>query len=118
MFTKLQIVAYSAVVAMGFVSGAPSANAQAETVSVKVDYRDLDTTGAAGAKVLLQRIRRAAKQACGPEEGLSPEVWRYEYLPCVDQSTDTAVAGLNNPIVAALNGGVKTSGAIMMAKAR
>ena len=118
MFTKRQIVAYSAIVAMGFVVGAPSANAQSESVSVKVNYLDLDTTGMAGAKVLLQRIRRAAKQVCGPEPGIGATAWQYEYLPCVNQATENAVAGLNNPIVTALNGGPKTSGAIVMAKAR
>jgi UrcA family protein len=90
-----------------------SAGAQAATVSkpswddnvvrVKVDYRDLDLGGEAGASSLLQRIRHAARQVCGdrPDGFEWDEV--HSYNACMNSAVDRAVASLGNPMVSALN---------------
>jgi len=118
MYTKQQIAAYSAIIAIGVGSGAQSAETLNEDVSVKVTYTDLNTSTPAGAKALLHRIHYAAEQACGPEDGIENISRPFEAAHCVGQATADAVARVNDPMVTALYQGRNAPDAIVVAKAR
>jgi len=51
MHTKLKIVAHSAIIALGLVTGATSSNAQTQSTAIRVLFGDLDTSTPAGARV-------------------------------------------------------------------
>jgi UrcA family protein len=109
MLTTSTLTAVSAALALGFSACGQSAAAQnTETVSVKVSFADLNLSTEAGAKIMLQRIRNAAKEVCGTESD-DPIDRMFEYLPCVNGTTDRAVARFHNPIVTALNSGKNAS---------
>lgn len=73
-----------------------------------VRYGDLDLASAAGARVMLARIERAAEEACGRSPYLrdpgSPQInFRMsDYRNCREQSVAQAVASLNAPAVTRL----------------
>ncbi len=115
---KSTLTVLTAVSALGFVIAAQHATAQnAETVSVKVSFGDLNLATEAGAKVMLQRFRNAAKTICGPALS-DPIQIMYEYRPCVNAITDHAVATFHNPIVTALNSGKGAPAATALASNR
>jgi UrcA family protein len=118
MFTTSTLTALTASLALGFAASGQSAAAQnAETVSVKVSYVDLNLSTEAGAKVMLQRIRSAAMKICGTGSD-DPVDHFYGYLPCVNGATDRAVARFHNRIVSALNGGKSGPQPILLASNR
>lgn len=103
MFTTSTRVALAAASALGFAACGQSAVAQnADTVSVKVSYADLNTSSPAGARAMLQRIRTAAKAICGTESD-DPLDQLMIYRPCVDGVTNRAVVTLDDPTVTAIN---------------
>ncbi len=115
---KSTLTVLTAVSALGFALAAQHATAQsAETVSIKVSYGDLNLSTEAGAKVLLQRLRNAAKTICGPALS-DPMDAMYAYRPCVNAITDRAVARFGNSIVTALNGGKSAPASTALASNR
>ena len=99
-----------AVAAIGCAAGSHAASSShpayaSETVSVRVKLADLDLASSAGAAAGLRRIHNAAKEICGPDESFGGFEMGRVYRACVKDSVDRAVARLDNPIVAALNGG-------------
>jgi UrcA family protein len=102
MLAKTTLTAVSVAVALGLVAGGQSAVAQtAETISVSVNYGDLNLSTEAGSKEMLQRIHAAARLICGTEPS-APLDRMTQYAPCVKRATDRAVARLNNSTVASL----------------
>jgi UrcA family protein len=115
MLYKSSIAALAITSVVGLVgAGQP---AVAETVSIKVQYSDLNLSSDAGARTMLRRIRHAAKEACGPDT-TDPWVYDYEYIPCVNAAVADGVARLGNPTVAALNGGSGKSKTVTLASSR
>jgi UrcA family protein len=102
MFAKSSLITVAALAVLGSVTSSRVAIAQ-EKPGVKVRYADLDLTTAAGAKVMLGRIRMAAKEACGwapPNNDLAAQpIFRQ----CVGGATSRAVATLDSPLVTAMN---------------
>jgi UrcA family protein len=75
---------------------APGAERRRQVVS----YADLDLSNDAGATVMLQRIRSAAKTVCSPEPtGLAEQ---SAYKACFASSMTGALSRLNNAKVTAL----------------
>ena len=65
---------------------------------VQVFYGDLDTTSPAGAKVLIGRVKAAAREVCGGDtrvRGLMSQQARV----CQTNAVTRAVARINNPVV-------------------
>jgi len=77
-----------------------AANPNAELRTATVAYADLDLNRDAGALVMLQRIRSAAKRVCEPEPTTLAE--RSAYRICYDSALSDALSGLHNPRVSAL----------------
>ena len=107
---KLALVAIATTVTGAALSHVARAE-DASYYSTKVLYRDLNLGTDDGARLMLGRIRHAAKQLCGPQPGDALQTL-YVYKPCVDQTIDRAVARLGSSRVAVLNGG-KASPATM-----
>ena len=74
-------------------------NITAAGKSQAVSYSDLNLGGQAGAKVLLQRVRLAANQVCGPEPRVDLD---RTYRNCVTDTMTRAVQGINQPLVSSL----------------
>lgn len=71
---------------------APSSPADAAQMSVRVPVADLDLHKAAGAKIALRRIHRAAVAICG-DEPLSSGIARYSrFQGCVKSTVRAAVS--------------------------
>jgi UrcA family protein len=70
-----------------------------------VNYSDLNTGQLAGAKVLMSRIKGAAKQVCGPEPGFDDLSGRQIYNVCVSQAVDQAVRSVGEPMLTQLHDG-------------
>ncbi len=122
MTTQFKLTALVAFGAIGLATASYAAPVndqwpQSEPLSVKVSYVDLNLDSEAGAKVMLQRIRHAAKIVCEPlADGVLDLT--YAYRPCVSRATDRAVAALNNPIVTAMVGGRDHAAPVMLASSR
>lgn len=72
---------------------------------IDVPYGDLNLSNAAGARVMLQRIKAAASRVCGGAPDLRFPVEVRRYRQCVRFAVDQAVAQLNRPMVTALHNG-------------
>jgi UrcA family protein len=78
---------------------ATSAQAQ-EARSVRISIAGIDTHSESGARVILQRVKFAARTVCGP---VPSHLERYkQYEPCVRDVTQRTVAGLDNPLLTAM----------------
>jgi UrcA family protein len=96
--TALQVLPVA--VAMMADSGIESRNAAyagvgREPPSVRVSVKDLDLTTHAGAAALYQRIRNAARSACGSVDIVLPEE-KAAWDRCVDEAIGSAVAKLGS----------------------
>jgi UrcA family protein len=96
--TALQVLPVA--VAMMAESGIDSRNTAyaaigREPTSVSVSVRDLDLTTNAGAAALYQRIRNAARSACGSVDIALPEE-KAAWDRCVDAAIGSAVAKLGS----------------------
>ena len=67
--------------------------------SQAVSYADLDLGGKAGATVLINRVRLAATQVCGPEPSIDLD---RTYRNCVSDTMTRAIQGINRPLVFSL----------------
>lgn len=99
---------FTVALAVGSLALAPAAMAEPDVVrpvSATVSYADLDLSTDTGARAMLQRIRFTAREMCGSEPVHSPLTPRVptQFRNCVIEAVDSAVAGLVDPLVAALN---------------
>lgn len=103
MHTKSYLTLLAAIAAVGFAAASQSAFAQSDAVaSVTVHYSDLNLSSASDAKVMLMRIRRAAKSVCGPEPTSVFDRVSGPYRNCISESVDRAIGQLNSPLVTVL----------------
>ena len=77
------------------------AETSAEPRSMTVRFADLDTTSAAGAIVLYQRIKNAAASVCRDLEPGRQVALMEPYANCVHQAIGHAVAKVDRPAVTA-----------------
>jgi len=68
----------------------------AENYNVKVSIVDLDLSGERGIASLYQRIKSAARKACGGRQNLLDLTTTRLHRKCVAQAMDTAVNEVNN----------------------
>lgn len=73
----------------------------AETVSIEVVYSDLDLNSVAGVETLYQRLRGAARSACGDSGKRISEI--VAYRACYDRALETAVSGFNSVRLTAIH---------------
>lgn len=71
---------------------------------ISVAYDDLNVSHPAGARVLLARIEAAASIVCGGVPETSDLKMQMFYRSCARDATARAVAGVGQPLVAALYG--------------
>ena len=106
-----RIVGIAIATATILLAGAAPALAQPDgrtAISVKVTYRDLDLSSEAGAKVLYQRIRHAAVEACGGMPELRDLDRVAAYDQCHKLAVQAGVARVNAPMLKAMaNSGAK-----------
>ena len=106
MTMKNLAVAVSALAILGFAGGAhaapdPSSNPDAHWT--KVSLADVDLGSEDGAKVVLQRIRNAARRLCSEDPNVRDLDLTSPYVACLNATVDHAVGVLDNPRVTALN---------------
>jgi UrcA family protein len=100
---SLASLGVAALAALACMTGSPRVHAQsAEPLTKTVSFKDLDLTSDQGARILYVRLQRAAREVCSPYENLELSR-RRTWQICVDNALGTAVATLNNPLVAALH---------------
>jgi UrcA family protein len=63
-----------------------------------VSYGDLNLSSETGARVLLARLRGAARSVCAPMDGRGPASFG-RYRACVNNAMANAVADINQTIV-------------------
>jgi UrcA family protein len=103
---KISGLAGALVITTGMVNGF-AANAEAappasvETRSIAVSYADLDLNREAGVQALYQRLRLAARQACGSVETRDLAA-RRAWQTCRDAALANAVERLGSERVAAI----------------
>ena len=74
-----------------------------QPVKVAVRTHDLDLNSQAGSATMLQRISRAAQEACGASSFSVPDYrWATKRSDCYHDSMGRAVADLNAPAVTRL----------------
>jgi UrcA family protein len=84
-------------------AGAAQAASAAPAPSVKVSYRDLNVRTEAGAALLYQRIRGAARFVCGTPGRRFEE--RAQWHSCVRDAISGAVTTVHSPLLSALDAG-------------
>jgi UrcA family protein len=102
MSTKSLAVAVSALAILGFAGGAQAASNPDEHAT-KVSLAGVDLGSEDGAKVVLQRIRNAARRVCSEDPNIRDLDLTYPYVACLNATVDHAVGVLDNPRVTALN---------------
>ena len=106
MKTMISLLAAAALVT-GFATPATaSPSDDGATVSRKVSYPDLNISQPQDARVLLQRIRNAAKYVCAGGMSEPLQYTSRSYRKCVRDAHDRAVADVHSPMVTALHSGV------------
>jgi UrcA family protein len=83
-------------VTMASVAGARIVDTERETVSIKVQYGDLNLATAEGKNVLKRRIHHAADVVCG-EPDARDLVNSVVYKECMNSATNAAWAQVNWP---------------------
>lgn len=73
----------------------------AEAVAIEVVYSDLDLNSAAGTETLYQRLRGAARNACGDSGKRISEIRAYR--ACYSNALEAAVSGFNSVRLTALH---------------
>jgi UrcA family protein len=74
-----------------------STAAEEGSVSVKVQYGDLNLSAPAGVDTLKRRVSSAAEQVCGDQYNTDP-FHRIQQNDCVRRATDDALARVNWPV--------------------
>ena len=94
------------------IAAAPAASVSAEpaqTSSAIVKYSDLNLSSRDGAKAMYQRLKMTARNLCGGEPDIRDIGAQASWRTCVNDTVDSAVGRLNDPMVAAFNGGRSAS---------
>jgi len=78
--------------------------AQPEPHQIAVRYADLDISRPAGAEVLIDRIRLAARSVCGTQADLRDIARFRTQAACQHEAMETAIRSVNSPLVAKLYG--------------
>jgi UrcA family protein len=79
---------------------APSHPHAKHVASTHVRYDDVDAASPDGAKVVLERIRTAAKKVCSPKpHGKRSLQENSDYKDCLREATEDGVKGVNTPAV-------------------
>jgi UrcA family protein len=119
MQTKSFMTALITVLALGAAGVSQTAFAQSDDVAtVKVQYADLNLSSPAGAKVMLQRIHRAADAVCGPQSTSRIDRVARLHETCVKHAISGSVRQLNIPMVTALYTGGGEAALTTLASAR
>ena len=92
-------IAAMAALAIGAPAGAQTSEAP---ITVSVPYGDLNINHAAGAKVLLERIRTASVQACGGAPDIRLLAQSAAFDQCRKAAVNQAVAQMGSVILTAL----------------
>jgi UrcA family protein len=78
----------------------PASNS--ESVSVRINFADLNLSSQQGARAMMGRIQGAARSICGDPSSMVDLGERARSETCIDQTVDDAVRSLGSPTVAAL----------------
>ena len=104
MSTSIRLKQSTAWVALlALASAAASANPSGDTEEVQaenVNYEDLNLNTLAGVSVLYNRIERAARLVCGPNNDQSRH---GQWKTCYRMAIAAAVAKVNNPLLTAIH---------------
>jgi UrcA family protein len=101
---KYAATALLTIATLAGVLGTASAHAErtaGDTVSIEVVYNDLDLASAAGVETLYQRLRGAARNACGERGKRINEIRAYH--ACYNNALQAAVKGFNSVRLTALH---------------
>lgn len=89
-------------ISLGFIAAA-HAQPLRQNFSEAVSYSDIDLNDEAGARVMLRRIERAAKNVCGANDGGFITLQEQAAIrACAKDAAQKVVADLNRPVVTAL----------------
>ena len=92
-----------AVLALTVTAGAAAAQSRDE-VSINVSYAGVDLDSPQGARVVLSRIKSAARSICGPTPDFRSAA-THAHRVCMSKVTNRAIDSLGSPTVTALAGG-------------
>ena len=80
----------------------PASSHSPHVASTHLRYDDVDAESAEGAKVLLGRIKAAAKKVCAPApKGKRSLQETSDYKQCLRDATEDGVKGVNTPALTA-----------------
>lgn len=83
-------------------AGTSEANSALRSVSLEVEYTDLNLATTAGAKTLYKRIAHAAHTVCGPKNSRSVAI-QSAYRRCVRDAVNAAVEKVGSPTLTVLH---------------
>lgn len=107
MFREIGVAVLIGTIPFGASSLAQSRGAS-DPKQIAVNYGDLDISSPAGAQALIERMKRAARQACDfPPDRRTLFMYRF-YQSCVSDALDRGVASVNSPMVTELYRGYPT----------
>lgn len=98
--TTARVVA-TMVLTASAVAAPAMAQSAGEPIGITVRYSDLDLGHAAGAAVLMRRLRTAAELACGGAPDLRELGQMAAFERCRDDAVNQAVAKVNAPLLTA-----------------
>lgn len=105
----MHVQSISAAIVMGvsLVGAGATAVLAGNAPGITINHKDLDLTQEADAKIMLQRIKDAARRICDvtATADLTTKTARQA---CVQETANDAVASLHSPLVTALNGADQT----------
>jgi UrcA family protein len=96
---RIGIITLTAAAALAFAAPAAAA-APGERFEARISYADLDLSGAAGADVLIDRLRSAATANCGARMGRMSLNEHRRIAACSSAFVQKGVVRLENPVVA------------------
>jgi len=91
------LLAVSSVSFAAMLATAPLEASPASDIAIQVSFKDLDLDHTAGVARLYQRLRAAAKQACGSQVTTGSRLPAGGWQTCVDVAVDRAVKQVDRP---------------------
>ncbi len=96
----------SAIAVVAVVASSSAVLAQSPVgLQKSVSYADLNIVNPSGAAVLLQRLRVASRDVCGPAPAIGDLDRSAPYKACVSTALDNAVAAVGSPQLGAIYNG-------------
>jgi UrcA family protein len=89
------------------IQGASAHPADTDVRRVTVDYSDINIASAQGAQAVVQRLRQAAEEVCGPTPDLREIRRTADYRSCLDRAAGEAVTAISSVTVAAAYKGAR-----------